>query len=349
MTKKLLAAVMVAFALTACGGGDNDSIVATPATPVAPAPLPVVVPDVTFTNVATSPSKTSVMPGERDVEAAAFRMAWLDQNHYPISQLVFTNKSTENLWAMFKDFKLVDAAGNDVKNEAPYDMRRDDQTHEVVVNFYASSWFPNDFGVVSKTYSLLVSLDPLAPVGTTFAFELSAVQMHDAGKTVVSEVRGGEFKVMNVAGVGLPIITTVSPSYFSTPNTPTTNTYLLTAGSFMAYCPKENTYACTLMEMKFYAYGTSEPLISVDGMIYVSSRDTNNMNDFVLTSFWYSIAPGQSKTFTILASSYQQNVVISILDMTWMVGAEQTKVNSVVPTGPGSCGLIVSDNKSCKG
>lgn len=346
---KLLATVMVAFAfsLTACGGGGSGSDNSVVATPVAPAPLPVV-PDVTFTNVTTSPSKTSVMPGERDVEAAAFRMAWLDQNHYPISQLVFTNKSTENLWAMFKDFKLVDAAGNDVKNEAPYDMRRDDQTHEVVVNFYASSWFPNDFGVVPKTYSLLVSLDPLAPVGTTFAFELSAVQMHDAGKTVVSEVKGGEFKVMSVAGVGLPIITTVSPSYFSTPNTPTTNTYLLTAGSFMAYCPKENTYACTLMGIRFNAYGMSEPLISVDGMVYVSSRDTN-MNDFVLTSFWYSLAPGQSKTFTILASANQQNVGISISDMTWMVGALQTKVSPVVPTGPGSCGLLVSDNKSCKG
>lgn len=246
---------------------------------------------------------------------------------------------------MFKDFKLV-SEGNDVSREAPYSVRRDDERHEIVIDFYQSPWYSNDYGVTPKTYSLLVSMDPLAPVGTTFAFELSAVQMHDAGKTVVSEVKGGEFKVMNVAGVGLPIITTVSPSYLSTS---TTNTYMLTAGSFMAYCPKENTYACTLMEVKFNAYGTSEPLISVDGMIYVSSRDTNNMNDFVLTSFWYSLAPGQSKTFTILASSYQQNVGISISDMTWMVGALQTKVNPIVPTGPGSCGLIVSDNKSCKG
>jgi len=341
MTKLLAAiAAVLTFALAGCGGGGGD-----PAMPTTVAVKPAA--DVTFVNVTTNPNKISVMPGERDVEAAAFRMAWLDQ-HYSISQLVFTDKSTENLWAMFKDFKLVDAAGNDVKNEAPYDIRRDDQKHEVVVNFYSSSWFVNDFGVVPKTYSLLVSLDPLAPIGTTFAFGLSAVQMHDAGKTVVSEVKGGEFKVMNVAGVGLPIIATVSPASFSTPNTPTTNTYQLTVGSFKAYCPKENTYACTLMELKFNAYGVSDLLINVDGMIYASSRDAYT-NEFTLTSFWYSIAPGQFKTFTILASPYQPDMWISVSDMTWMVGAYQTKVNPIIPTGPENCGLIVGDNKSCKG
>lgn len=342
MTKLLLAALMAVLALTGCGGGSNDnSVVATPTTPVAS----VVAADVTFTNVTTSPSKTSVMSGERDVEVAAFRMAWLDQNHYSISQLVFTDKSTEGLWTMFKDFKLVDATGNDVKSEASYDIRRDEQTHEVVVNFYSYSWFPNDFGTVPKTYSLLVSLDPLAPVGTTFAFELSAVQMHDAGKTVVSEVKGGQFKVMNVVGVGLPIITTS----FSA-NRVFTNDMLgssIPVALFQASCPAENVYACTFMDVKFAAAGISEPIVGVDGALFYSTRASQN--EFVLTSLWYSVLPGQTKTFTIFATVYQADVSISVMGMAWMVGAYQTKVSPVVPTGPDSCGLIVNDNKSCKG
>lgn len=98
-------------------------------------------------------------------------------------------------------------------NEAAYFVRVDDVKQEVAIDFYGYPW--NVFEsqtLVPKTYSLLASIDQLAKDGQQFAFSLVAVQMHDTGIDVLSEVVGGDFMVMKVAGMGLPIVHSNSPS-----------------------------------------------------------------------------------------------------------------------------------------
>lgn len=313
----LLCIVISAF-LVACGGGSES---------VAP------VADVTFLNVQTDPNKTTVVPGEKGFEVAAFRMSWKDpQQHAPISQLVFTNQFTDSLWTTFKDFTIIDGDGKDITSEAPYNVRRDDATHKIIVDFYQYAWFPNDFGAVPRVYSLIASLKPGVIVGTTFAFKLDAVQMHDIGKTVTSEVNGGQVQVMKVADAELPVITTTSSRNLVVDARILGQ--VMPVGSFSVTCPA-GTALCTLTDVKYFAGNMSEPmLLSVDGApIWL----------------WYSIPPGVTRVFTVSAIVYNTPAWISVIDMTWLVGARQTKVNPVVPTGQDACDLIVVDTSGCKG
>lgn len=341
----LCAVVLVAFLAAGCGGSGGGSNVAS----APPSVAAKAVPDVTFVNVPTDPLKTAVIPGERAVEVAAFRMSWKDpQSRAPIGQLVFMNQSTDNLWRTFKDFKLVDSNGNDVSNEALYSARRDDVRHEVVIDFYQAAWFPNDFGIVPKTYSLLVSMDPSVAVGTTFAFSLSDVQMHDAGKTVTTEVDGAQFKVISVVGKALPVVTTGSPSYFAVaPNLIGT---AIPVGNFKVFCPAEDLEGCTLIAIKGYAQGMYEPVVSISGFSFGSRRGTYpDSTDLFTTNVSYTVPPGQMQMFTLSSTAVAANVFISVIDMIWIVGGQQTRVSPIIPTGPESCGLMVSDGKSCKG
>lgn len=343
MTKfvSLCAAIMVVLVVSACGssGGGSDPIPAQPtvvATPVA---------DVTFTNVPTSVSKQQVIQGQRNVELTAFRMDWKDQSRPTISQMVFTSQSTDSLWAVFKDFKLVDNNGNDIKSEALYDVRRDDAKHEVTINFYQASWYPNDFGIVPKTYSLLGSLDPAVPIGTTSTFKLTAVQLHEAGKTAAFDVSGVRFEVVKIAGMGLPVITTASTFQVNVAADQLGS--FIAVGTFNATCPAENTAACTLMEVGYFAQGMFEPVLVVDGIFFGSTRGTfpDDVNSFH-SSIGITIFPGETKTYVVMDTVVQPTAFIT-LNTVWMVG--QTKVNPIIPTGQDSCVLIVSDTNGCKG
>lgn len=345
----ILAAIVAVFVVAACGGSGGGTseggagVSTSPVQPVIAAQT-----DVSFINVPTSVTKDQVIQGQDNVEVAALRMDWKNQSRPTISQMVFTNDSTASLWTTFKDFKLVDNNGNDIMSEARYNILYDDAKHEVTVNFYQAPWYPNDFGVVPKTYSLLASLDPAVPVGTTGMFKLTAVQLHEADKTASFDVSGVQFEVVKIAGMSLPTITTSSPvSLIAATSDISVNR--ITVGNFTASCPTDSYSTCYLESLTYSAGGMSEPILSVDGWVFFSDRSSDPNDPYTFNApIGYSLNPGQSKTFTVFATPYQANPFISIPDMVWVVWGT-VRVNPIIPSGPASCGLMVSDGNGCKG
>lgn len=332
--------------LAACSGG-GSGVSTTTSTQVIPQQA-----DIMFVNVQGDPNKVSLVPGQRDVEVAAFRMSWADQNNRDgISQLVFTSTSSASLWATFKDFKLVDADGKDVGIETLYYVSRNDARHEIIVDFYQYAWRPNDYGVVQKTYSLLASLMPGVPSGTDFAFNLSAVQMHSANMTATSDVVGRNFKVAKVVGVELPIITTTSLSSISVD--PSLAGTVVQVGSFDATCPAESSWGCMLSEMTFETWNMSDLVLRANGF-FGTAYFGGNGHTYLFPSLGYYMSPGQTTTFTITATANINGALdgymwISIPNMAWVVGSQQVKVNPVIPTVQDSCSYIISDWSGCKG
>lgn len=356
--QSLVLALMAAF-LVACGGGGTDvAVVAAdtalvPPTPVieppccAVPPLPVLPPtgpvDVTLKNVPVQ--NKEVIPGERDVEVAAFRMAWNSQGRKTFSQMVFQNIATDpldpiDLWKAFKNFRLV-GDGADVVKEAPYQILRDNDKSMVTVDFYGYSWLPDDFGLVPKTYSLIAELDTEALVGR-FQFILSAVQMHSAGVFAESDVTGGKFSITKLGDAGLPVITTNSPAYFTVPASAIDT--IVEVGRFKAFCPADDGDGCILKEVRFFADNISPPVIIVGGNSYEAQKSPDGSNMFV-ASVGYVVAPNSTKEFVLSAIARDTNLAFWVTEMAWVVNGD-VEVNPVVPP---DCDRVVSNRKNCKG
>jgi hypothetical protein len=336
---RFCAVLVTAFAVTACGGSGGGS---SDASPTPPTVIPQVA-DMTFVNVPTNPLKTSVIPGEKDREVAAFRI----EGSGTVEQMVFKSSATVSLSSVIASIRLFVSDGIDVNVEAPYSVTIDDVHHKLVFDF-VNQWTPVDGGVVPRTYSVIMSFKPSATPGTVLALELSAVQMHDAGKTIAMDVKGESLKLANVAGVSLPIITASSPA--STQFADDVLGSFVQTGSFDASCPAESTNVCTLTEVIFSATGAFNPTISVDGLSFNSFPV---VADFTFSS-WVSdmsvlLQPGETKTFTITSLVFQSPVFMSVIDMTWTVGPNGTRVNAIFPKGPASCAALVTDGTGCKG
>ncbi|MBU6388812.1 hypothetical protein KGQ72_02985 [Patescibacteria group bacterium] len=327
------AAALVAFAVVGCGssgGGDGATPVTSnvAATPVA---------DVTFVNVLTDPSKTSVIPGERDVVLARFYMSWSISTRSSIVQLVFKNPSSSiDLWSDFRGFKLVSETG-DVWSEAPYQVLRDDATQEVTIDFFSYSWFPNDFGTAPKVYSLVGSVNPLIPIGDVFSFDLIDEQMHNASVTTSSNVKGGQFAVAVNAFGGMPVIKTSSSS---TVNVSSSSLGVQTVvGKFTATCPTGSVRGCILDQINFFVQGVSDPQLVVQG---AGSSYSPGIPHFV--------PQGTTQEFLILAVPSAAQILVSVSDMEWTAGDGTTRISPTVPVAPEACGgLLVADTTGCKG
>lgn len=342
-----------AISLIGCGGGGGD-------VPLMPATgqLSTAVSVATFSNVATNPLVTTVMPGQRDVEVAAFRTAWKDGSHYPISQLGFENKYDAPMSQMFKKFQLVDNNGVDIANEANYFVQVDDVKHQVIIDFYSTPWYAFDSQtLVPRTYSLLASMDSLAKDGQQFKFSLTTVHMHNAGQSILSEVIGRDFKVATTPGMELPVITYSSPASLNFDNS--VAGFVVDVGSFSVKCPATNQYVCVFTDINFHSYGSTVPYITVDGNILTTVTQVKDNNNF-LSSFYYSIYPGETKTFTFNGMLFGvpptpsgvpiqpfQNVSIYVDNLVFTLG--NTKVSPVLLTGTENCGAMVSDYRFCKG
>lgn len=241
----------------------------------------------------------------------------------------------------------MDNNGNDIKGEAVYNVVRDNTKHEVTINFYRSSWYPNDFGIVPKTYSLLASLNPDVPIGTTAAFKLTAVQLHEAGKTASLDVSGVPFEVVKIAGMTLPVITTASVSSIVAYSD--IGGKAMPLASFTASCPADSYSFCELESIEYSAGGMSEPVLNIDGAYYPSSRSVYPDDVYTFNArIGYSLAPGQTKTFTVFATPYQAQMSISIPKMVWVVWGS-LRVNPIIPVGQENCNMIISDKTFCKG
>jgi hypothetical protein len=349
MFRLLVLSFFFAISLAGCGGGGGNQ------TTTNPQAVKKVV-DVTFTNVTTNPLISSVMPGERSVEVAAFRIVWKDQMRYPISQLVFKNNHTGPIGETFKKFQLMDSFGNDVAGEASYFVRIDDMKQEITVDFYGYPWNVFDSQTsVPKTYSLLASIAPLAKEGQKFAFTLASVQMHDAGKDVASQVIGSDFQVMKVAGMGLPMVVGSTSSSFDVDIKLVGSGNVLAVGSFTVACPTGNAYVCIFTDIDYGAYGSTVPYLTVDGTV-LSSLVTTKPDGTYHSSFYYVIYPGDSRTFVMNAGVFElppsspgvgQVVYIYVNDLVFQMG--NTKVSPVIPSGQGDCGLMVAERSGCKG
>jgi hypothetical protein len=347
---KMLVISFLFAILVGCGGGGGDVIV--PAT----GQLSTIVSVATFSNVATNPLVTTVMPGELSVEVAAFRTAWKDQQHYPISQLVFKNKYNFPMWEMFKKFQLVDNNGNDVATEALYYVHVDDVKHEVVIDFFSVPWYAMDSQTsVPKTYSLLASVDYLAKDGTQFAFSLSAVQMHNAGQSAMREVMGRDFTIGTTVGKVLPVVTASSSSSLIFDNSVVG---VVDVGNFTVNCPVTSQYGCVFTEIDFSSFGSTVPYITVDGAILTTTTQIGANNNYH-SSFWYYIPPGETKNFVFNGALFGtpptpsgvpiplvQTVTTYVNNLVFTLG--NTKVSPVLLTGTENCGAIVVDHRFCK-
>lgn len=348
----LILPFLFAISLIGCGGGGGDVLV-----PVAPQ-ISTTTSVATFSNVATNPLITTVMPGQRDVEVAAFRTAWKDGSHYPISQLGFENKYDVPMGQMFKKFQLVDNNGVDIANEAIYFVQVDDVKHQVIIDFYSTPWYAFDSQtLVPRTYSLLASMDSLAKDGQQFKLSLTTVHMHNAGQSILSEVTGRDFKVVTTPGMELPVITYSTPASMNFDNS-VAGTFA-DIGSFSVKCPATNQYVCVFTEVDFNSFGSSAPYLSVDGAILSASMEAKVNSNFRYT-FYYVIYPGETKTFTFNGMLFGvpptpsgvpiqsfQTVSTYVNDVVLYLGPN--KVSPVLPSGQDSCSLIVADHRFCKG
>lgn len=335
---------LTALLLVACGGGGDDQT--TTAQSSKPAQK---VADVTFTNVATNPLVASVMPGELLVEIAAFRIVWKDNTRYTIGQLIFKNQYAGNISETIKKFQLVDGSGNDITNEANYVVNINNERQEVVIDFYFAPWYAFDSQTgIPKTYSLLASIDPLAQEGRKFAFNLSSVQMHEAGKEVLSQVVGGDFKVMKVSGSGLPVITKSTPSSITVDNT--NPGALFTVGSFTVECPKDNLHPCVFTQMNYRSNGVAVPYLAVDD-VSVTSYIESQPNGSYKALIHYVLYPGSSAVFNFVASAPGQEskllFSVGVEDLFFMIGNK--KVSPILPSTIDSCDKMIQDGRNCKG
>lgn len=336
------ATILVALVLAACGSsGDNpvEDVVDT-TNPAPPA-------DLVFVNVPTDTRKVSVIPGERDVELAAFRVEGINT---PLEQLIFSSKTTASaLSLLFKRIRLISSTDDDVSSEAFYKVSLDDKNGTVTLDF-SYQWVPADSGVVPKTYSLVAEMNPGAKPDTTFSFELTAAQTHAFGKTVAFEVRGGELQVELVAGMDLPVLTTASPA------SSTTTSYLedkeVEIGSFEASCPEKNSAPCSFERIMYKVCGMSQPVLKTDGLYgsysWWSEYGVSPDGYYAPTArIWYAIQPGETKTFTIFAVPYSANLRLNVIDTEWTIGEEPVKVSPIISTTPVSGTLLETNVEQC--
>jgi hypothetical protein len=344
----LSAIILVALALAACGGGgENPADVATKVTPDVGTTTPVSVADLTFVNVPTDSRKTSVIPGERDVELAAFRVEGINT---PLEQLIFSNKTTApGLSLLFKRTRLIASNGNDVSFESSYTVSIDDKKGTITLDF-TYQWVPVDSGMVPMTYSLVAEMNPGAKPDTTFSFELTGAQTHAFGKTVAFEVKGGELQVKPVAGMDLPVLTTASPA--SSTTTSSLGDKEVEMGSFKASCPEKNDAPCSFENIKYKVCGMSQPVLRTDGL-YGPYSWWSGYGVFIdgyyapTASIGYEIKPGETKTFTIFATPYSANLRLNVIDTEWKVGEESVKVSPVISTASVLGSLLETNSEEC--
>ena len=92
----------------------------------------------------------------------------------------------------------------------------------------------------------------------------------------------------------------------------------------------------------------SDPVLSIGGWSFPSVRDIKT--GAVNVSINHFLTPGQTLTFIISSTvSNPPDLWISITDMVWVVGPQQTRVNPVIPTGQDACQLLIADWSACKG
>jgi hypothetical protein len=344
MNKKLCVSA-VSVVLAACGssGGGGDSV---PTEPVAVAVVQL--PDVSFVNVLTDPRNDSVIPGEIGIEVLAFRVQ-MEGRTTPIEQLVFTVKAKSaepvQLQALFKKIRLMTSAGDDIRfSEASYTVRFDEKNSRIIVNF-DYQWIPASTGVVPRTYSLVADMTPGAKADTAFSFELYKVQTHDADKTMSLNVAGATFAVKPVAGMELPVVTSASPASFAA--TSDLGSKAVPMGSIKVFCPADNKKDCTLQAVATHACGMSNPVIRVDGVDFWSGQ-TYMPDQFSFNTFFgWIIHPGETKMLSILATPYNSNLRINVLDVVMTIGEEPVQVSPIITVGSDPNNVLVPDTKEC--
>lgn len=348
----LCATIAVAFAVTACGGSGSEAvdgassvppIAATPVIPTKPAATPA---DMTILKVPTDPAKTSVMPGQIGSEGLAVRVVTKKNTvPEPIEQLVFKVTSKEAVSALFKRVKFVDSNGNDVRFEAFYEMDFDDANAEFTVNFQYQ-WTPDTFSAVPRSYSVVIDIDPNAKAGSTYSLELVGIQTHNfAVRVAIQDVKSETFKVANVTGVDLPLVTTQSTALMTFPSVFVGG--FVGFSSFHLLCPATNTEVCTPTQIRYEGFGTSQPSLFVDGNVYGSSFASYPDSGYVADISGVSLKPGETKTFIIFGVAFQETVQVSVTDIVVTVGPDQIKVSPREPSTLADCLLVVNNAKGC--
>lgn len=308
--------------LSACGGGGDEAAPASssifPQPPVPTVSKPVEA-DVVFTNVPTI--KSTAIQGQRSVEIAAFRAAWLPNTWKPVGQLVFENIHEDDAARLFdqETVQLVDGVGDLNNRLTNYSVRFEGR--RLIIDFsygwQAQESFP------PQTFSIKGNVLATAPIGKKFSFKLVGVQMHDFGALSSGVVAGGEVNVIFVEGKELPLV-----------SSPSSNVYYLDVGSSVqvvvkVVCPS----GCMFTQLTFNTNG------SVMSPGFIEQNGTASING----PFMY-VGPGQNGTlyFSFMAVTPGQ-LWVNVIDMEFDVGG--TKVSPIVQQS--ECNTILS--RGCKG
>jgi hypothetical protein len=285
------------------------------------------IPDVVLTNVKTI--KPTAIQGQRSVEMAAFRAAWLPNIWKPIGQLVFENVYDDHAYTLLEQnsVQLVDGSGDLNNRTTNYSVRF--MGRRVIVDF-VYGWQAQDTAI-PQTFSLKGDILPEAVVGKKFAFALIGVQMHDYGALPNDFVEGGEVSVISVEGKGLP---TISSSALNTNN-------VLSPGQvevvgLTVSCPQANMYACVFMTLRLRSNGILQnPGFGLyqDGTVAIVDQP------FIVLS------PGQNSTmYLYFQATTNEPLWVAVIDAEFDLGG--TRVSPVVLEQ--KCGTIVF-NRGCRG
>ena len=308
---------------------------------------PVVVPDVTFSGVPRSVYKTTVRPGEQNVELVSFRAFWKEPITYKrgkVDQLVFKNKSSVPSADLFKSFpRLLNGQGKDMSTQYYYFVSyRDD---DIVIDFYFG-WYEGMYSedVPNQTYSLAADIAHGVADNVDVVVEFEHARMHDYQQNAVDSVVGEPLRVVTVVGAAPPSVS----SYGNYSLIGVTPGVLADMGMITISCPSDNTVDCALKTAEFNVGNVRNVYFgNSDGSIFSTLHaDSNNSNKFVLDNSYWGFSPGSVVTFRLYVEPISNYVWAELSRMSFDVGG--AIVSPILPTNLEACSTLVADREICQ-
>ena len=262
----------------------------------------------------------SVVPGQQDVEGAAFRFTFKDGVPRKMSQMVIETNSDLSGDQIFDRVILTDGTDKDIGSS--YNVSYVPGKAKLTFN---QPWAPQGDQMYGM-FKIKFWVKPGAPKGAHFRLTFDGIQPVDiddefGGNPVV----GPEFVIESQPGLELPIVTSTSSVTYSylTPG------IIYGGWNFEVYCPATSTTGCTMSFMDLDAFGSATYLTLVDqddGSMSYSLQDVWDTS-YTFQSPRY-VAPGETKKYYFQAKASGTYLNILIRSMTFFVGG--IKVSPVV-------------------
>lgn len=357
--KRFLAFCVTAFIVAILAGCDETTYVvqpssSTPATatevtaePKTALPQPVVVddtaaepmqsPTMLFMGVPTDPYKTSVRPGEQDVELLSARVFCAEDGSInAIHQLVFKISSPVSPAMIFDKLRWT-SPGQDFLVEFLSKVTVKD---DVVVVDFPWAWVPSgcQFYGESDTYTLRGDIRTDASAGVWFQAYLHKVQAHEWDAVPAGSPGGNAFTVVG-SEEPLPVVASSDMAF-----TQAFANILTDVGGFSVYCEMR----CGVQDIQLQMQGIFAGVkIAIDGTLLDLEQIPNSGNLYHIDPRW-GLGTRTTVHFRILVESLNDGWVGARLNrMSFRSGDQSILIGPHIDKGFGNCATTVGSMMEC--